>query len=307
MAGRRRRILGSLLVVLAAATDACDFLRDPVALQLDDGLVGVFSLLRAGQDTVAVLVVRFPPDPDFDDPQFVGIGGAGVTLSGAGATLTLVEQPVESSVCLAPVHASAPQPRTAGCYRAVLAGGVVPGARYRLGVALPGGGVVEGAAVVPSPPVVLEPATGAEIEVPTQFEQVAGFGVAVEADELAALVEIGVRETDPERECSIRFHPSDNAFGSVLLDPDEARDTTVQVQFVSCGIAGQPASADQLPARLVVNAYDTAYARYREDVLGAGSAVGASFASAGLSGAVGFFAGVGTSERAVVFVQPARP
>lgn len=60
---------------------------------------------------------------------------------------------------------------------------------------------------------------------------------------------------------------------------------------------------DSFPATVRVTAYDSVYARYFDDVLTA-TAVRLDRASAGLTGALGFFIGAASVDREVTFVAP---
>jgi hypothetical protein len=68
-----------------------------------------------------------------------------------------------------------------------------------------------------------------------------------------------------------------------------------------CARGSEMVSWDSVVVRLVVTAYDTAYARYVGEVI-SNESVRRSRASAGVQGALGVFAGAASAERRLVLV-----
>jgi hypothetical protein len=87
--------------------------------------------------------------------------------------------------------------------------------------------------------------------------------------------------------------------------PGSGGSTGLPIFAVECLRDGIPERWDSLEARVLVTAFDTAYARYAAQVIGQESIL-RSHAAAGLSGAYGVFAGAAAAERRLVLIN-ARP
>jgi hypothetical protein len=154
-------------LICVCALAACDFSRQGLPLEFAEETIGVFSMLRAGDDSAAVTVVRFPSRPEPFLASWSPVGGATVLLISDTDTTQLAESETGASGCFAFGESRpplAPDSLThAGCYHAAVPFGIRPGARYRLRVLDPHGGVITGEAVVPRPAQLLEPTAAARL------------------------------------------------------------------------------------------------------------------------------------------------
>lgn len=291
--------LKRLLLLGPLALAGCELTRDPTGLELDARPVGVYSVLRAGADTVSVLVVRYREEFQLFEPGFEPVAGAEVRIVAGGDTLRL--RPGSAECLVAPAPGERPVDAAPGCYAAGVPGGVRPAERYELLVRLPGGETVRGATQVPRAPELLAPAEDARLTPTSEGRFVLRLGF--DAPPEAGLVTLTL--TAVEEACEISPEDETIGPGEPIAVGGAGRDSAVvRVRAVRCAVKGVPVRRDTVPARLLLTAFDTAYARYRAQVLDKQSVLERR-ASAGVSGAVGVFAGAAASERRVVFV-PAR-
>lgn len=290
----RRFVLAGAAILLVG----CEFARAPTALDIPESSIGAYGVLRAGSDTVSVLLVRFRTDLKYLERGFDPISGADVRVISGNDTLRLAEAPAGFSRCYTTELDSPNVGASAGpgCYAATLPGGVQSGREYRLLARLPDGIMVEGVAAVPAAPGILAPqadarvpASEGEYTVRLVYTTPPGTG----------RVEVAVLSLD--NACTIRFEdPTVRAGGGLQIGAAESNSVVVRINRVSCSERGRPVARDAVPARLVLTAYDTAYARYAAETLDRGSVLG-SRASVGLTGALGLFAGAASSERRITF------
>lgn len=159
------------LALALAALAGCE--REPAPLGLTGEQLQVHSLLVAGSDTAHVLLTRTLSEP-IQDPTSPGgqiytrpVSAADVRLVHEGRVLRLREAPEGFPPCsstflgrVARVDSIKP-----GCYAGVVPGGIRPGERYRLEVRLNGGVAAEGSTRVPGAPEISSPAPAARIPV----------------------------------------------------------------------------------------------------------------------------------------------
>lgn len=271
----------------------------------------VGSVLSAGSDTVFVSLVRVTPRPYSQESTARPIQGAEVRLQGDIATVGLTEGPPGFPPCLT-YHSSNREAATIPCYAAVFPGGVRPGGSYRLSILLPGGGTIEGAAKVPHTPAVIAP------EADTRWIRrgsgdidtlrvrwsaspgTAGVGFALQSHRVfykGALV--------ANADCTIYLLGSSRPSVHRVLDSPRTDSASLTYDVIQCtGRVGTdapfPFRPDSVQARLIVTAYDTAYTRYREGP--GGSSVRPEHITAGITGALGVFAGVASAQRRVTLV-----
>ena len=305
MALLSRAALGAL-VLLAGCT------RGSVPTGYTDESRGVHAVLEAGAERASVLVLRFSPEMDRAAP----LSGAVVELSGEGRTVRLTEQP-DAGRCFGMRGGEPPAGR--GCYAGEVPGGIGAGERWTLEVRFPDGRTATGSTDVPLPvrltapagavraavrnrgEIRTDPATGqAEVlgEVPLAWDAPAGTARVEVALAIGAVFAGGVRVDGAS--CRTRISPPPDA------DAVELRVDALRIYEVACragpAVDAPPLAWDSIAGALVVTAYDAAYARYVERVVG-GDAVRPGHASAGLSGAFGLFAGAAPVRRAAVLIS----
>lgn len=302
-------LLKHKLLLLTCLATGCDLVREPTPLELTGEEVLVHSLLLAGSDTVSVYLTRSRPGRGTPAPNIQPIAGAEVRIIGPAGSIRLNEDPPGLPRCF--IQNTGLQPATQpGCYGALLPGGVKPGARYELQIALPGGGTIEGIAVVPQPLVILAPEHQHRIlaETPTSARpEIYGsvqtrWGGSGDAGRVQfriqslAVLRNGVRV--PSASCDFETI-------SVVPRGVDARSTgSAFVGFQVLNCFEEPASGtlrriepDSIQARFVITAFDTAYTRYAEVI--SKDAVERRHLSVGVRGALGVFAGAATSEQRV--------
>ncbi len=297
---------GLLLTCLVAG---CDFLRQPTPLELSGEQILVHSLLLAGSDTVSVYLTRSRPGLGTPAPSVQPISGAEVRIMGPAGSIRLAEDPPGLPRCF--VENTGLQPATQpGCYGAVLRGGVQAGGRYELQIGLPGGGTIEGMAVVPQPLAILAPGRDARVlaqtpstnrselygSVQSRWTRSGDAGRVDFRIESLAVFRNGVRV--PYARCG--FETSTVASGRV--DARATDSAFVGFQVLNCfeePASGtlRPIEPDSIQARFVITAFDTAYTRYAEVI--SKDAVERRHLSVGVRGALGVFAGAATSEQRI--------
>lgn len=274
-----------------------------------EGLVEVYGVLRTGSDTAAVLVRRFE-EGKFASPP---LSGADVRLIAGTDTLRLPEAPQGMLNCIPPERTDdLPRPAEPGCYTALLPGGVRPGETYRLWIGLPEGGEVRGTAVVPELPRMSLTEGGARFQVRNggmrDGRPLAVIPVFWSAGAGTARVEVSLAPGGPlpgtGPRPGNRCVADDFASPTQRIEPVDSAD--LWIYELQCFRGLETAAWDSVSARLVVTAYDTAYAHYAREVLGRSGARLARF-SAGLVGAVGVFAGSASDEQQVMLLRQPPP
>lgn len=307
-------------VLLAAliALSACE--RPPLPLHLSGERLMVHAVLLAERDLVHVLVERVEPrsatDPNLHEGlvEIRPVSGADVRVTVGGEELQLTEAPEGAPPCASQFPYAVPQQEVIGpgCYVAPAPGGVSPGDRYELVVRIAGEVVAEGSAEVPAFPVLTTPVAGGHYEVvmgPIFDERpLPGIQVRYELDPAVAGILTSLRFdsvfTGGERASGA--HCNYDSFGY----PPEWREATVDsLAFVPRALTcyRQPPQGgqetfvpDSIFASLALAAFDSSYMRYDQ----AARQQSAELASlqAGVSGALGLFAGVSVSRRPVVLL-----
>lgn len=314
--------LAALALLAALGGGSCSLTRDDEPLGLPSGGAAVHSVLVAGSDTVSVYIVRAAAHHvgGFDGSVGFAAGadpieGADVRIISGADTLDLPEAPAGFRGCYTVSAAgyspeTDPEPAGSGCYAAVLPGGVRVGVRYELLITLPGGDVVQGAAVVPEAPVLLAP------EAWSQFRE----NPSVDLPEHAA-IEIPVRWTPPTPTAVAVNVGATRVFSggapvaggscrvvqswpySPLVTGDSVR---LDIDHLACREPGDSTDWlalrwDSVHARVQTTVYDTAYARYATILL-SGTSARADEAAAGLTGALGVFAGAAAADRPITIL-----
>lgn len=301
-----------LVTVLALQCTACDFQRDPVRVQPAETEIIVHSLLRAGSDTVSVLLEQPRLGSGPGEARFAPVSGAAVRISGPGISVVLDEAPTAFAACVGAdpfTPGEAPiKPIGPGCYAAVLPGGVRPGEQYELRADIPNSGTIRGEVTIPGTPVISSPVANAQVPVRTRssdfepagevavgFVMPAGLGVDVVLRPITAFKGGGAA---PGTRCRLEQG------GSLLRAAADVDSARVLIRSpLACSSPGSPARADapdSLSAEVLVTAYDTAYLRYAYAVRD--EAVGRRRASAGITGALGVFGGAATASRSILLV-----
>lgn len=334
--GRPRRRKGARLLVLAGAlagVAGCDFVRDPLALEPTGVRVHVHSLVVTGTEWISVLLTRPFGDATVSPSEIARVSGATVRVDDGEWTYDLEEAAVDAPPCFAErishsyTHRKPPPGQAGeGCYSVRVPGGVRPGVRYTLDVELPDGGTATGVTTAP-PALTLEapesglrrrlggddPDTGyVEVAVPTRWRGGPSSGLT----EVAVVGGTVFRDGEPLEDawCNSSYGTADDPFAQPIRS-DTATSVVIRVATVVCdapwATGGPIQDWDSVHTRVRVVAYDSAYARYDELVLGTGSvtgaigyAVAAPVASVGLDGAVGVFAGAAAASRRVTFLWP---
>jgi len=149
------RIRGCAAVAAALMATGCDLVREPTVIDSLEHPATVHAILRAGDDTVRVLISRARALNDFD---MVPVTGAEVWIHGPSGPVALRETgpgmgPCTGGVPVSPAE-SPGDAEGAGCYIGVLPTTVRSGERYGLRIRLPSGELVVGETYVPIPPTV---------------------------------------------------------------------------------------------------------------------------------------------------------
>lgn len=300
-----RAAAGAALVALLAG--GCDFIHPPSFVPPDPDQLVVHAVLRGGTDTATVLVTRVGTHVD---P--VAVSDARVRVAGPDGAVTLAEVrslpvPCGWAVVVPPLT----EPATvAGCYAAVMPGGIRPGQAYTLEVDVPTGERVRGRTVVPAAPVIHAPGDRLRVMADTT-----PYGSLRAADfvTLRWTVEAGpVGLSSWPGRVWARGQEGARCSGTQLLRPDlfppvvreSAGDSVrVLVEAGGCHPGNMEARLhpDSLEVMVGVTAYDSVYleyARYREEF-----GVGRDEVSKGLEGAYGLFGSVAISRRRLVLVR----
>jgi len=306
-----KRVAATALVCGAAG---CEFLREPTFIDPPEDLLQVHSVLHAGADTVKVLVSR--SGVSGGQSVVTPVSGARVRIAGGGTEVTLREAPGGFSGCVNRVDPNLPSAAelvmAPGCYAAVVPGGIRSGERYLLSVELTDGGRVTGETVVPRPAEILRPAENARLTV-QRFGGPGGGTDSVLVRWRTPLDAVGSfpqmqagtvyrsGTAVPGATCQVHFFGPDvyGPGGIRAVAPEDS--LRGQVQFGGCQVRSGNTAAevrpDSIDALFVVQARDSAYARYARPDRDAGVRRGSR--SHGLRGAYGLFGSVATGTRRV--------
>ncbi len=291
--------------------------RAPTPLEYTREHTVVYSVLSAGTAAVAVQVMRSDPNSSEARP----VSGAEVLLRRDAEAATRL---IEGTGATPGECGGDPVPPLAGrgCYRGTLLEPVEPGARYHLLIALPSGDTVRGTAAVPRAPAVTEPQHGSRYPVRCAREdrceaesipgqplvRLASVGIRWESSADAARIELDLLPGDvyggggrlADARCRLEtFTP--------FAVEDRSGAADIGVYSVECTRPdATPVPWDSVAARVVVAAFDTAYARYAASVLESES-VRESQAAAGIQGALGVFAGVALTDQRIIFIRQREP
>ncbi|MBD0320692.1 MAG: hypothetical protein ICV87_10185 [Gemmatimonadetes bacterium] len=307
------RFLAAAALLSAAG---CSFLRDPTPVEAMGEQPSVHALLMTGSDTVKVLLQRVGAAPRLRGAGAATrpISGADVRLTVGGETVRLAASPAGFSGCVTQSIGSQLPADTAGCYAAVLAGGVKPGAEYALRIGLPGGGTIEGRARALAALRVESPAAGARIHVKartfdggqTDFTRLAirlrgAEGSAGVSADLVPLVVYSRGQPVTDFFCSVDYPRG------FVFPRDQEGTITLPVAGVQCvprTPAGTPPDpqfrTDSVRAVLRAVAYDSAYVRYLD--FQEQNSVAAREVTVGVTGAIGLFAAAARAEHEVVLI-----
>jgi hypothetical protein len=305
-------------VLALAALVGCT--REPTPLSLTGEQLMIHSLVLAGSETVHVHLARALSDP-IRDPDLPGgfvfsrpVSGADVRLIQGQTTVTLSEAPPGFPPCaLTPTSGGQdPTQAEAGCYAARVPGGIRGGDQYRLEVRLGAAGSAEGQATVPDVPqftggdgrtrhsLVFGPGFwggGAAVAIPVRYQlpaRVNGVRVGIQLDEVFH----GGRQV-PEATC----YP----FGGDPLVRRSAATDSIRLELhgVYCrrdsGARVEEFAPDSVLGRVVLTGFDSTYVRYAEAAQQR-SAEGSRL-RAGVSGALGVFAGGSTVTRPITLIR----
>ena len=292
----------------------CELTRAPSPFEYTENNVAVYAVLEAGSEVAQVLLTRFDAGAD-EAQRYTRLVGARVRLIRGADTLVLPEAPAGFLGCSRrdPGEAGAQASFREGCYAARIPGGVRPGERYQLRIALPSGDSVRGATEVPHHPLLRVPENGASVRVPSSitpgrafrsgvlrlhWTSPAGPGRVVSCLGTGAVYRLGVRQEGATCRLQVSVSPTEDLprgdSASIALYPPE------------CSTLQGPVAWDSIQARLSVTAYDTSYARYAREVLSTES-IRRDRAAAGITGALGVFAAVAATERSVVLLPSGTP
>lgn len=306
---RRGAIVGLALLV---GVGGCDFEPDPLGIELERAALGVFSLLVEGDRRVSVLVVRFSEERPVGSAGILPVDDAGVRLvrDGRGAEL----ERTDTDRCVGTRGDHLVQPGD-GCYTALLDRPVAAGDLFELQVRLADGGRVEGRAVVPGTPGVSLPEPGDTIRVSKEGLPIgrpfpAGrTTIRLTAPPDAPSLEVAVRNAR-EPDCRVFLGSRvDGGLdvlgtgGTVRVLPAEADSVPVTVEASCRDGDGQLVPIGTLGSTLHALGYDTAYTRWANELVVDGQDLPADRASAGLTGAVGYFAAAGRATVPIEVVE----
>jgi hypothetical protein len=303
------RIAAAALLLAAAG---CSFLRDPTPIEALGENAVVHAMLVTGADTVQVLVVRVGPGTDPNLGENVAVRplvGADVRLNAGAGDVRLTE----SAPCYSQYEFGGgppgEQPQTAGCYTAVLAGGVRPGAAYSLRVGLPGGGTIEGQATARAALSIREPQPGTRLHVRSPGEPPRTLAVRVSGAEGAGGANVDFLSLAAFRGGSVVPNAACSVVYSHGVQSEVSADGVIQTRLhgVSCvertnpdGTGDRPFRPDSLRTRLRVTAYDSAYVRYLAQT--GENAVSVREARVGLTSGLGLFAAAARADRDIVLI-----
>jgi hypothetical protein len=286
-------------VVASVAVTACG---DPVTpFAISDERVAVHGVVRAGQRDLAIAISRIPVVTSGQEIRYVGVEDAVVEVSTADGPAVQLEHALAPEACITGIEATLGGFHGSGCYTATLDAAIAPGQRFDLVVRFPDGTRASGAATVPHPVALHAPAPAERIVASVRDGVVLGQGtldLAWTAPPDVARLEVTAfsRTTG----CGVGIGNPHAQVNFVPIRDVEAGALSIPFGYVGCEAS---TTWDSFPATVRVTAYDSVYARYFDDVLTA-TAVRLDRASAGLTGALGFFIGAASVDRAITFVAP---
>lgn len=290
----------SCALVLLSLT-ACELVRDPMAVPLTEDRVSVHSVLMAGDTTARVLLSLVPATADpFDPfalPQWIPVTNAHVRLTRGADTLVLtVDSDTTVNACFGgPMYNQTPaRELREGCYTAPVPDGIAGGAEFGLLIDLPGRGRVVGNTIIPVPPAILQPQSGATLPQAQGGEPTFPVEWSGVEDARAAELTLAARDSG----CVV--HLTAGVFvrvaSRVLLDVSSVDIGAV----VQCTEPVEPVAAD-----IVLTAYDAAYSRHLQRF---GDNVPMSEAALGFTGpAIGVFGSGATARQPVWLSSDAAP
>ncbi len=304
-----KRIAAAALLLAGAG---CSFLREPSPIEALGENTVVHAVLVTGADTVQVLVIRAGPGRAPVTGENVTVRpviGADVRLGGGAGDVRLTE----SAPCYSGHDYSGRVPKeqlgTAGCYTAVLPGGVRAGAAYTLRVGLPGGGTVEGQATARPALSIRDPQPGARLHVGPPSEKLQTIAVRLSGVEDAAALTVDFLPLAafrggsmlPKAVCSVAYpHGMElqaNAEGVVRT---AVYDVNCVERTNANGSGDRPFRPDSLRARLRVTAFDSAYVRYLAQT--GENSVSVREAQVGITNGLGLFAAAARADRDIVLI-----
>ncbi|HEX7048970.1 MAG TPA: hypothetical protein VF188_02060 [Longimicrobiales bacterium] len=303
-----------LAAAILLAAGGCDLLRDSTAVDDLERAIAVHAIVWAGSDTVRVLITRIVESPAPGEFPVGRVTGAEVYVTGPEGSVRLGEAVGPFGPCLIgglPSDGEEEPPRTgAGCYTGRLRAAVVPGTRYTLLTVLPSGDTIRGAAVAPEPPEIIAPAAGARVAF--RNDEPANFEVRWRSGQGTALLYTSLTDATPfvddraplDGGCITEWASGEPRAGEDHIDVHLFR-VECYVQDPGDADSGpRPIAWDSARVHLRVAAFDTAYARFITEIHG--ESVMRGEAGAGLSGAVGVFAGAAAAERVFTVVNAAQ-
>ena len=261
------------VIVALAYSFGCQ--RSPTLIDATQRSIAVHAVLVAGSDSATVLVTRPPSwQPIMTQP----IANAHVRLVHGSDTVVALNN-ARACVRIAELAAT-----SAGCYAALLPGGVRAGATYELLVNIAEETPIRGITRVPEPLQLLEPAASAEPTV-LLLAQPNRSATPVTARWSGAAPEARteLRIVTDRSDCVVRAARGEESWWWSGLDHvvvTGVDSATVRVAHLQCS---QPL-AERYAAHLVVTVYDESYSRYVTWNDESPATV-----SAGLTGAYGVF------------------
>lgn len=308
------------ILALVLAAGACEFVRSPTEVETPRDRLVIHSVLSTGSDTVKVLIT-LPPLPGSADLTPRPVSGAVVRIEGGGMEMMLAEGPRGFSDCLVPLRGwdgTLPPSASAGagCYAAVVPGGVLAGARYALQIDVPGREPVRGTTLVPEVPEWIVPTSDPRLPV----EWTSGIGISEEFlmrwRGTGALVQLPITTTErvfsggelTDAHCiAIPVRPDGDPVENdgPLAERDSVR---ARIRLANCATTqaapggGQPVVADSAHVQVMLTVYDSAYATHAASV---NASIPEQTASLGLTGAYGVFGSAAIARKRVVLVSGA--
>lgn len=280
---------------LVLATGRCA--RAPTDLIIKDSDIQVHAFLRDGDDSVVVYVGRALPDAAIPRP----VSGLDVTLVRGSDTLPLTERRLgDGPLC----WSLGSEAVAGGCYEAAVPGAIRSGDHFEMRIRGGDSILIEGSVSIPHPPSILGPPADSVIDVVCAaaqgtceaIEEAAAVGTfplrwipAPNIGRIQAVMEAdsGTLNGSPARAgCHI------NLVDGALSAESQAGAAIVVIQRAGCRNQDADVVWDVLHGTLWVTGYDTAFARYRRIVDEDLSTSSAQDATANITGAHGFLAGL---------------
>jgi hypothetical protein len=301
----------ALAAMALAALAGCSFLREPTPVEAMGEQPSVHALLLTGSDTVKVLLQRVGAsrNPNLEAITAAPITGARVRLVAAGQEFPLAESPASIPGCVPRAQGDDSPATRAGCYAALLPGGVRPGAVYGLRIALAGGGTIEGETTA-LPALRLDgPAAGSRIRVAGRFAGPTGENTVIRVRTSGAegaptaAVELVPRVAYARGQAFTRFFCQVEYPRGAPLPRSAGGALEVTVYGIGCASlpgSNEPFRPDSVRATLRVVAFDSAYTRYLEAQ--ESDAALAREVTRGVKGALGLFASAARAEHDVVLI-----